>query len=337
MNDNTDPSFSDVENEPSPYGLSNAPSSIQRYKKGRLVKNNNMLTWFINVGVILMICASVGFFITHRHGAPTLLSTLAAPAAITPATTPAAAQVNPTITIGIKKTKNGVQLAVGWNNLPNNTREINIFYTAIKNGIYRLIGSISIPPSSIAGGNGYLNIPSGDQNGYFYGVASDNGDTPLWTSSSTQGSGGTPNGNIPPQNNGGNNSSTAGTGNNGYQGSGNTSSTAGNGNGISGSSTGNSTSTTPAENFLVQHADNKIQISWQTLPAGTFKIVVSRSPSGGDPWTAVLTETNIVADGPYAIEIVDDTLGNAYYYKMDAYDANGNTITTFGPILLAPL
>jgi hypothetical protein len=51
----------------------------------------------------------------------------------------------------------------------------------------------------------------------------------------------------------------------------------------------------------------------------------------------VLTETNITTDGPNSIEIVDDTLGDPYYYEMNTYDASGTVIATFGPVLLESL
>jgi hypothetical protein len=73
------------------------------------------------------------------------------------------------------------------------------------------------------------------------------------------------------------------------------------------------------------------------LPSGTSQVVVSRSATDSAPWTNVLTETNIITDGPYSIEIVDDTLGDPYYYQMNAYDQNGNNIGTYGPIFLEPL
>lgn len=88
---------------------------------------------------------------------------------------------------------------------------------------------------------------------------------------------------------------------------------------------------------MVQHNNGRIQISWQSLPSSTYQLVISRSASDTDPWAAVITETNIVTDGPYSILIGDDTLGDSYYYKMDAYDASGTDIATFGPTLLAPL
>ncbi len=84
-------------------------------------------------------------------------------------------------------------------------------------------------------------------------------------------------------------------------------------------------------NFWVQHTDNKIDIGWQNPPAGTTKFIVSRSQNQNGPWSAVLTQQNPPSGGPYSIKILDHTLYEPYYYKMDVYGAQNNITATYGP------
>ncbi len=337
MDNDNDPVFSEIENEPTPYGLGDgSPSPRKRGTENDAValKKRNIAI-FASAGAVLIISIAVGIFITHDKPAPRIASTPPGVASPTSTQAPAANPTSslPSITISGEKTNAGYELFIQWSDLPNGTVKINIYHSATKNGPYTFVGSIIINSAS-GNGSGSLDLPSGDAGGYYYGVASGDGGSPLWTSSSTPpstGSGDNGGGNSPPENNGGNNSSSSNSGN----GSGDTGN--GNGGGAGGSGGGNSTSTGPAENFLVEHDDQKIQISWQSLPANTYEIVVARSASDTDPWTPVLTETNISTDGPYSIQIVDDTLGDPYYYEMDAEDVSGNIITTYGPTLLEPL
>lgn len=88
--------------------------------------------------------------------------------------------------------------------------------------------------------------------------------------------------------------------------------------------------------FWVQHVDQKIEIGWQNLPQTTTKINVSRSANQAGPWTIILTQSNPDPTGPYSIKLVDSTLNNPYYYKLDAF-TNSTIIQTFGPVYLAPI
>jgi hypothetical protein len=324
-----DPIFNDIEDEPTPYGVGPISSFSEQ---------GTPVVFIATIGVVVLIFVIAGAFVASWNPA---LSHAGRPEPASSGTAaPAATPVVPEISTSIQHGKNGTKLFVQWTNLPDGTTEINIFYAATTNGTYHLIGSI--PVGSIADGSGSLTISAGDANGSFYGVAS-TGNSPANTNGTGQGSGNNGDGNT----SSGDGTGNSGSGNGNATGSGNgvtppAGNDNGNGNGDNNGSstqgTGNAnTSTAPVENFLVQHFDEKIQISWQVLPLNTFEVVVSRSASDSGPWTPVLTETNIASDGPYSIEVVDDTLGDPYYYKMDTYDQAGDTITTYGPILLAPL
>jgi hypothetical protein len=325
MDNNNDPSFNEVEDEPTPYGI----GAISRSRPP--AKKQPGIAFYIYAGGgVVVILALTAILLLHRAPSPQ-----ASPAAAGSSTPAADATPAPPATPGITMNVQGSHLFVQWNNLPSNTVNMNRFYAKTEHGTYRLVGTI--PVASALNGNGFLNI-QGYEGGYYYGVADDGDGAPLWTSSSTppangapsappsgsptsgQGSGNPTNGSTPPENGSSTNSSTT-----------NNSDT----NPVS--SNNNGTSTTPQENFVVQHFDQKIQISWQSLPVNTSQIVVSRSASDTGPWSPILAETNISTDGPYSILIVDDTLDEPYYYEMEAQDNNSDTISTYGPTLLAPL
>lgn len=331
MDENTNPSFQDVENEPTPYGFSDVSATpARRSRAGSGMGKKRTLVLSIGIACVIIVCAVVGFFIIRHASAPPEAPAVVSTSSTPSAPAPGAPQNVSAITITVQKSGSGSRLFVQWNELPNGTVDINVFYSPTADGTYHLIGSI--PVTSYMSGSGYLDVPNGYQNGYYYGVAASGDGSPLWTSSSTiSGSG---------DNN--NSSSSATENNNGSQNNGDTDNngtTTNNNSGTqgNGTSTGQTPPSNPGENFVVEHNNGKIEISWQSLPTATSQLVVSRSASDTDPWTPVLTETNIVTDGPYSILIEDDTLGDPYYYKMDAYDASGTDIATFGPTLLSPL
>ena len=97
------------------------------------------------------------------------------------------------------------------------------------------------------------------------------------------------------------------------------------------------TYTPRVENFWVGHGDaNAIQIGWQNLDASITKIVVYRSLAEGGPWSQLLVHGYSSATNPYAVQIVDDTIGTPHYYKMEARDQAGAVVATYGPLLLSP-
>jgi len=87
--------------------------------------------------------------------------------------------------------------------------------------------------------------------------------------------------------------------------------------------------------FWVQHVNRKIEIGWNDLPVGTVQIIVSRSGAMDGPWSQLLLQNQPVTTN-YVIRLVDNTIGEAYYYKLDANGNNG-ILGTFGPELLPPL
>lgn len=341
MDDENKPVLSDVENEPTPYALSDAGSGSGKGPKRGLTPPKKRL--FVLLAAAAVVAISIaGFLIVRSQGRAPIDS---APPVLLPSATStasaAAPQTPPSISIEPQKTGGGVRLLVQWNDLPTDTDRINIFYSATMTGEYRLIGNVPVSSSSTASGTGYLGVPDGYQNGYYYGVATGESGNPLWTSSSTSATPSSPgessSGNNTNPNNGANENNNPPE--NGTEPTG----TPANNSSGTDSQQNNDTnedqtqSPSDAPNFVVQHNDGKIQVSWQSLPAGTYQVVVSRSASSTGPWTPVLTETDITTDGPYSIELVDDTLGDAYYYEMNIEDQDGNVITTYGPTLLGPL
>lgn len=339
MDQNNAPEGGIRHDEPTQYELNYSSQSLPQQQP----RNNNKKT-IIFVCIVIAVLAGSIFFIARSVMTPQKMPVQVSPSSVsssifsTPVSVPTAS-----ITIVIQKTKNGTRITVQWENLPDGTVKIEIFRAATQNGPGVLIETIAIGPSSLAGGNASFDLTGKNQTGYFYGIAAGDDGSPLYNSapttpvdtsttpapqptsqptpSSTPGNG-TPE-TTPPSDN----QTSTGTTENGsdtityYNPQG----------GISGTASG-----TVTENFLVQHVDQKIQIGWQNLPADTDLIVVSRSASNTGPWVAVLTQNNPVVNMPYSIQIVDDTLGNAYYYKMDGYEENGTT-NTYGPVLLGPL
>lgn len=337
MDNRNDPSFHDVENEPTPYGLGDATATPgRRPTKSSGREHKNLIALVVGIGCGVLLLAAAGFVIAQHSFVPPKIPADAVPppstASSSPSTATTSPQAAPTITIGFQKTPGGVRLVIRWGRLPNGTESIDVYYSQTADGAYQLIGTISI--SSPMGGNGYLNVPSGYQNGYYYGVASGNDDAPLWTSSSSPP---VDNNDNAPSNGSTNSSTNNNTENNNPPQNNDNGSTTNDGGQGNNTNSGQASSSAPGDNFMVEYNNGRIQISWQSIPSSTYELVISRSASDSDPWAPVLTETDIVTDGPYSILIGDDTVGDSYYYRMDAYDASGTDITTFGPTLLSPL
>jgi len=357
--DQNDASESSIrQDEPTQYELNYSSPSLSPQ---RAPKNNKKKVVFICIGIAILIGAA--FFIAYsmrtQEKTPVPASSLniaAVPSASIPAPTPS-------ITITLQKTSNGPRLTVQWEYLPDGTVKIEIFRAASPTSPGVLIGTVAVASSSLAGGSASFNIPGKDQDGYYYGIAAGDDGLPLFNStpaplvntSSTSPP-------LAPSSNSGNgaqttsptlsspSSSQSQTQNQNNQTPATTTNEntpqENNSSGIENTSTvtyytpqgsiSGTASETATENFWVQHVDQKIQIGWQNLPLDTNRIVISRSASDDGPWVAVLTQNNPVVDMPYSIQIVDDTLGSAYYYKMDGHETNGTT-NTYGPVLLGPL
>lgn len=88
------------------------------------------------------------------------------------------------------------------------------------------------------------------------------------------------------------------------------------------------------DNFWVLHVNQRIEVGWQNIPPNANQAVVYRSSNSGSPWN-FLMQQNPPSD-PYFIRLVDDTLNDPYYYKLDLLQ-NGQLVTTYGPVLLTPL
>ena len=86
--------------------------------------------------------------------------------------------------------------------------------------------------------------------------------------------------------------------------------------------------------FWVGHADTShIELGWQNLPPPTDMIVVFRSPTGNEPWVELLRQQHPDTVGPSTIRLIDSSISEPYYYKMEAFSGN-NRIAIYGPELL---
>ena len=95
-------------------------------------------------------------------------------------------------------------------------------------------------------------------------------------------------------------------------------------------------SLTNTDNFWVVHTNNKIEIGWQNFPSSTDAIVIYRSQNQNGPWLQLLRQEGSGFAGPYVIGLLDNTLSQAYYYKIQALD-DSNPVAGYGPVLLNPL
>lgn len=86
--------------------------------------------------------------------------------------------------------------------------------------------------------------------------------------------------------------------------------------------------------FWVQHVNQSIEIGWQNLPAQVTSIVVARSQSSDGPWNTIISQQNPGTSGSYSLQLVDNTIGDPYYYEMTAFNGT-TTIATYGPAYLA--
>ena len=64
-------------------------------------------------------------------------------------------------------------------------------------------------------------------------------------------------------------------------------------------------------------------------------IIVYRSASQSAPWKELLRQRNPDTVGPSTIRLIDSSLSEPYYYKMEAFSGT-NSIALYGPELLAP-
>jgi hypothetical protein len=270
----------------------------------------------------------------------------------------------PAVTLTIVKSPTGNSLVVQWQNLPSNTKALNIFRgTTNATSTWSLWKTIDISAGDLANGNATINLGSSLLDGYsFYAEAvSDNGNASgtqggggnsniLWTSSSTvpivttSTPPATPP-SAPPQN-------PTSTAENPQSPPTTPTSSPTSSNPVSGTNPTSPTSSAPTGNpyynpeiqisgygnapgnFWVEHVNQSIEIGWQNLPENINAIVVARSASSTGPWSTIIRQQNPGTAGSYSLQIVDDTLNDPYYYEMTAFNGT-TTIATYGPAYLA--
>jgi hypothetical protein len=88
--------------------------------------------------------------------------------------------------------------------------------------------------------------------------------------------------------------------------------------------------------FWVQYGDKNIEIGWQDLPPPTDTIIIYRSTSSGGPWSQLLKQQNPALSGKTTIRILDGSVNDPYYYRMEAFD-DGASIATYAPVFLPGL
>ena len=261
---------------------------------------------------------------------------------------------DPVVTLTIQRSKGANNLIIDWQNLPSGTTALNIF-RGLKNSTsgWSLWRSVFIRSDQLGSGSLSLNLGTASVSPYSFYIEAVNGNgggagantssTVLWTSSLTQPSvtasavQGIPPSAVPSQ------SPPSSSTNNPAPAPAPSPSLA------SAPAPAPTPSGTPfynpqvqvegyqqqqAQNFWVQHVDQKIQIGWQNLPPTTNNLVIFRAPNQDGPWSVVLSQKNPGVNGAYSIQIVDNTLGQPYYYEMNAA-ADNVTIATYGPVYLA--
>lgn len=94
------------------------------------------------------------------------------------------------------------------------------------------------------------------------------------------------------------------------------------------------TSSISAASFWVQHVNQKIEIGWQNIPSSTTKIIIYRSESEASGYAKLLEQTNLETN--YVIRLEDNAVHEDHYYKMEAKDGS-TLISTYGPVFLEGL
>ncbi len=91
---------------------------------------------------------------------------------------------------------------------------------------------------------------------------------------------------------------------------------------------------TPQTNpFWVLHVNQSIEIGWQNLPPPTNVLIVYRSASQTGPWDELLNQKNPSTSTPDFVRLIDYTISDSYYYRMDALSGT-NIIAAYEPIFL---
>ncbi len=272
----------------------------------------------------------------------------------------------PRVTFSILKApKNGAggnNFIIQWQNLPDGTVALNILRSQAATNDWSLWKTITITANELGSGNAMINIGNTTEAGYSFEIQAVSGncqmtgignststsdETVLWISSSTIPTLATstpptpspsPAQNAPPQNP----TSPSSTTNPSTTISQDSSSP-------QNSSTVQSPSGIPYYNpqvqitaygtapgsFWVSHINQSIEIGWQNIPIGIDTITVARSASSTGPWNTIIIQHNPGTSGSYSLQLVDNTLGEPYYYEMAALEGT-TTIATYGPAYLNP-
>lgn len=255
-------------------------------------------------------------------------------------------EVPPNISLEIQKGKKTNYAVVRWGNLPEGTTKLDVFISKTGTNKWSLWQTIGVSQDELGGGSASFAINSTIANGNysFYAEAQSGGGnsgSPLWTSSSTNPTyttstqtGATPPPASPPpaspppastqpppsptpSSTPGSSPTSSGTVY--YTPSG----------GISG------TQNPQTANFWVQHVNNNsLEIGWQNIPSDADEVTIYRSQSSNGTWLQILDQPNPAVS--YSIGLVDNTLHDTYYYKLDIF-RGGSQIAEYGPIELLPL
>ena len=313
---------------------------------------------FIAIVLVIFVITGALFLFVLRWGSELKPLAIEPPAGPTVTPGPPAPPPPPSVTFTIQLEKKGNSLWVQWQNLPAGTDGLNIYRSQKGKDMWSLWKTIdvtgrtngteqfSIGSATFANYSFYAEATGGGNNS---ATSTGSGGTPvLWTSSSTVPTVTTSTPALPP--------SPPATGEIPTSTASSTLATtttvpaAPTSTAISPTSTASQGTpyytpqltisgygTTQTGTFWVQHVNNMIQVGWQNLPAQTTRIEISRTldVNATSSWSLVLAQENPTV-AQYSIQLVDDTLGKAYYYRMVALSGS-STVGTYGPNYLPPI
>ncbi len=257
-----------------------------------------------------------------------------------------AAQGKAIIKVCVKKDGN---LLLLWENLPNETTKISIYFKDKESGERRLLKEVDIN-----GESGSLDLGLADTTGEFeFEIKDSTGkvlNNPQAENPSSSGSQNTPP--VTPSNNSNQNNpstqptpttpttpSTPTTPNNNTTSSSNPTPPP-----IENTSTQiyytpqgevSGTSSIPLANFWVTHVHKKIEIGWQNIPANSTKIIIYRSTNETNGYEKLLEQQNPKTDYDF-IRVDDNTVYESYYYKLETR-TDSTLLQAYGPIFLPGL
>lgn len=327
------------------------------------------LRYYILGGLVLLVIGAGGaFFYAFESSLPTIEPVRAPASSALPAPAPIPVPVKPEVSIWIK---NGKTVVVEWRHLPLLTSRIDIFRGKGSGAAYAFWKSLNIAGSDLNSGSQEIRVSAGDAPmTYFYYIASFSGDgSSLWTSTSTPptteppvvpppiATTPPPTTTLPP-------ATTTPTSTPPVT---NPTSTPTSTPPVTTSTEPVATTTPPVVSstnpfayppgsilfyspsgqitgyivpvtytFWAQYIDNKIELNWQNVPSDTDSLYVFRSAASSGPWTSLLTQYHPTIGAPGSIKIVDETVSQPFYYRMEAR-AGSQTLGIYGPVFLPGL